>query len=516
MMLTNLTQRCCTVIRARKQCSHNRLIASQNVLQKLVLNIRSAAALLPRAQLSTVVHSTSDSSKSSSTGSSSGATKVCIIGSGPAGFYTAIKLLKNDSSVYVDIYEKLAVPYGLVRYGVAPDHPEVKNCISAFSAAANKERCNFYGNISVGSDITVPELRQHYHAVVLASGAWGDRKLGIPGEADHVVSARRLVGWYNGLPQDSGLQPPLYDAQHAVIIGQGNVALDVARILLTPVDKLRKLDIPEHVLEQLSRSRVTRVTLVGRRAPQHAAFTIKELREMTKLEGVALTINREDCHQLTKLIPNAGRARRRLLELLLSIGEQPVKAVTGRHCVMKFLRSPTAVTGTKDGRATSITLALNRLEDDRAVATNDTEVLPCDLVLRSIGYVGTRFDSSLPYTEHNGTISNTNGRVTGMEGVYATGWAGSGPIGVIASTMTDSFTCAQTLLADLAASTQEPKQGSDAVLQLLRDRGVHVVSQAAASRIMQVEEERGAAAGKLREKITSHDAMLNVAAATDA
>jgi len=200
--------------------------------------------------------------------------KVCIVGSGPAGFYAAQYLLKNDSSLEVDIYEKLPVPFGLVRYGVAPDHPDVKNVINTFTNVAKSGRLNFVGNVSVGRDIELKELRKAYHAVVLAYGAAQDRWLGIPGEnVSNVVAARNFVGWYNGHPENRNLQFDL-NVETAAIIGQGNVALDIARILLTPVDSLRKTDIAEHALEALSRSRIKNVKIIGRRGPLQVGFSM--------------------------------------------------------------------------------------------------------------------------------------------------------------------------------------------------------------------------------------------------
>ncbi|XP_018015780.1 NADPH:adrenodoxin oxidoreductase, mitochondrial [Hyalella azteca] len=411
-----------------------------------------------------------------STSSWANVPKVCVIGTGPAGFYTAMKLVKDHPSVCVDMYEKLAVPYGLVRYGVAPDHPEVKNCINQFTSVANKDRCSFLGNVTIGKDVTVPELRNNYDAVVVASGAWEDRKLNIAGE-EEVISARRLVGWYNGLPQDSWLKPALHKTEHAVVIGQGNVALDVARILLSPIDRLKNLDIPEAVLSQLSKSKVRRVTLIGRRGPQHVAFTVKELREMTKLDGLTYDILRKDCENLPDIIKNADRSRRRLLELVHQCSENAQSLDRNlRLWALRFLRSPISVQS-QEGTVTGLTLAINRLESNKAVTTGDEEELACDMVIRSVGYMGTKFDPSLPYREDTGTIDNVNSRVTGLPGVYATGWAGSGPVGVIASTMTQSFQCAKTILADLPALHVLPgKPGKDGILPLLQSRGVFTLN----------------------------------------
>ncbi|XP_031700111.1 NADPH:adrenodoxin oxidoreductase, mitochondrial-like isoform X2 [Anarrhichthys ocellatus] len=210
-------------------------------------------------------------------------TKVCIVGSGPAGFYTAQHLIKARQDVEVDIYERLPVPFGLVRFGVAPDHPEVKNVINTFTQTARQSRCHFYGNVSVGTDVSVEELRHAYHAVILSYGAEGNRSMGVPGEdLAGVHAAKDFVGWYNGLPSCRELRPDL-SCETAVILGQGNVALDVARVLLAPLDILKKTDITQPALEALAESQVRRVLIVGRRGPMQVACTIKELREMVNL-----------------------------------------------------------------------------------------------------------------------------------------------------------------------------------------------------------------------------------------
>lgn len=241
--------------------------------------------------------------------------RVCVVGSGPAGFYTAHQLRKRDPDARVDIVERLPVPFGLVRFGVAPDHPEVKNCINQFTELARSGHCRFIGNVSVGTDVSLSQLTPHYHAVVLAYGAEGDRVLGVPGEdLPGVYSARAFVGWYNGLPAHTNLNPDL-SGETAVVVGQGNVALDVARMLLTPIDQLKTTDICQHALEQLAESKVRRVRLVGRRGPLQVAFTIKELREMTKLAGCRALLDPGDFEQCRQLMSSLPRPRKRLTEL---------------------------------------------------------------------------------------------------------------------------------------------------------------------------------------------------------
>ncbi|MCL4126007.1 UNVERIFIED_CONTAM: hypothetical protein GTU68_007327 [Idotea baltica] len=328
--------------------------------------------------------------------------------------------LQSHPDAQVDIYEKLPVPFGLVRYGVAPDHPEVKNCINAFTEVAKQNRVSFFGNIAVGKDVTLDQLKESYHAVVLAYGAAKDRTLNIPGEnLPNVLPARRLVGWYNGLPEDSNLDVDL-NVEDVVVIGQGNVAIDVARILLTPIDILRKTDIPEPVLEKLSSSRVKRVTMVGRRKAQNVAFTTKELREMINLEGSKPVIRTQDVEALSSVIESAARPRKRLLQLLQQAAMSPGPAMVDkwrgaeREWRLRFLMSPLEILAKEDGKGVAgVKFGINRIEDDAAVLTDGTEMEPCGLVLRSIGYTSVKIDPSIPFDDRKGVIPNEKGRVTG-------------------------------------------------------------------------------------------------------
>ncbi|KAK4301181.1 hypothetical protein Pmani_026661 [Petrolisthes manimaculis] len=450
---------------------------------------------------------------------------VCIIGSGPAGFYTAQQILKSHASARVDMYERLPVPFGLVRYGVAPDHPEVKNCINTFTQTASNPRFSFLGNVSVGVDggsvIPLTQLRSAYHAVVMSYGASRDRTLNIPGEClPNVVSARRLVGWYNGLPEDTDLDVDL-GVESVVVVGQGNVAVDVARILLTPLDALRKTDIPEAVLNRLSESRVRRVTLVGRRGPQHVAFTIKELREMIKLPGCQPHLNPQHYTHLRDIIPDLPRPRKRLLELLAKTGLDPANpnnlTTAQRTWSLSFLRSPIQVLANEHQAVTGIKLAINRLEGEpgleRAVTNTETEVMECGLVLRSIGYQGVSIHPSIPFNDNTATIQHIDSRVMGLEGMYVSGWIGTGPVGVILSTMTSGFSTGKSVVADMDSGRldiSEDKPGQDYIRDLLAQKGIRAVSFNEWSTLNRHEETEGARLGKPREKVTSISAMLKL------
>jgi len=267
---------------------------------------------------------------------------VGIVGSGPAGFYTAQQILKSHEDALVDVYERLPVPFGLARFGIAPDHPETKNCINQFTTTALSDRFSFIGNVNVGEDVNVAELLKAYDAVVLCYGAEDDKTFGIPGEdLQGVYSARAFVEWYNGLPSNSHLEPDL-SSETAVILGQGNVALDVARILLSPIELLEKTDICEHALEALRKSCIHTVYIVGRRGPLQVSFTIKELREMTKLEGCKAVLDPDDFRTIQEQLPSIPRPRKRLTELMCktALDESNLWNTSIRKWNLKFQRSP--------------------------------------------------------------------------------------------------------------------------------------------------------------------------------
>ncbi|XP_034496818.1 NADPH:adrenodoxin oxidoreductase, mitochondrial isoform X1 [Ailuropoda melanoleuca] len=467
--------------------------------------------------------------------------QICVVGSGPAGFYTAQHLLKHHPRAHVDIYEKQLVPFGLVRFGVAPDHPEVKNVINTFTQTARSDRCAFHGNVVVGRDVAVSELQAAYHAVVLSYGAEDHQGLEIPGEElPGVFSARAFVGWYNGLPEDRELAPDL-SCDTAVILGQGNVALDVARILLTPPEHLEKTDITEAALGVLRQSRVKTVWIVGRRGPLQVAFTIKELREMIQLPGTRPMLDPADFLGLQDRIKGEGpwpgplahqggdgleapRQRKRLTELLLwtateepGVEEAARRVLASRTWGLRFFRSPQQVLASPDGRRVAgIRLAVTRLEGvgeaARAVPTGDAEDLPCGLVLSSVGYKSRPIDPSVPFDPKRGVIPNTEGRVVDVPGLYCSGWVKRGPTGVIATTMTDSFLTGQMLLQDLKAGLlpSGPRPGYAAIEALLSSRGVRPVSFADWEKLDAEEVSRGKGAGKPREKLLDPQEMLRL------
>ncbi|XP_043274575.1 NADPH:adrenodoxin oxidoreductase, mitochondrial isoform X2 [Venturia canescens] len=437
---------------------------------------------------------------------------VCIVGAGPAGFYAAQQLIKTSNDVKVDILERLPVPFGLVRFGVAPDHPEVKNVINTFHKTAINPRVRFLGNVNVGKDVRVEQLMENYHAVLLTYGAEEDRELGIPGEdLKNVISGRKFVGWYNGSPNDRDLGINL-DVEEAIIVGQGNVAIDIARILLSPIDRLRKTDITSYALEQLSRSRIRKVSLIGRRGPLQAAFTIAELREMVKLEKCETRWRAEDFTGVRDLVANLPRPRKRITELMLKSLEEspPEESPHEKKFFPIFLRSPSELLGLES--VEKIRLHVNELNGEdyksqSAKPTDSYEEIPCGLALRSIGYKSVAIDDAVPFDQRNGRIVNNFGKID--KNLYAAGWVATGPVGVILSTMTNAFQVAGLICKELL--TNEPKEGTQGLLKILRDKNVQTVSYDQWKKIDEVEREMGKKLDKPREKIVDVKKMLEIA-----
>lgn len=441
----------------------------------------------------------------------------------------------------VDMYEQLPVPYGLVRFGVAPDHPEVKNCEDKFEEVAQSPRFNYIGNVKVGYDIDLVKMKPHYNAILFSYGASEDKKLGIPGEdLPGIFSAREFVGWYNGLPQFQDLAPNLETGDQAVIIGQGNVALDVARILLTPVDKLRHTDITEQALRTLGRSKVKSVKVVGRRGPLQASFTVKEVRELMRIDGVAFepidpTFYPSDIKQL-------GRVQRRIGEVLLK-GTKTTIQESDKSWGLAFLKAPKSMNAAGLNHLSSVTFS-NQVfasEDDRfspsdrVVPTEEETNIPAALAFRSVGYKSAAlpglFDLGVPFDTKMGIIPNDRyGRVmtpsTGpgtlsvghIPGLYCAGWVKRGPTGVIASTMDDAFTSADVIAQDwdaqvpfLNAEQSENKStglGWDGVKEEVLAKNLRPLTWEDWKVIDNMERARGKKLGKEREKFGTVEDML--------
>ncbi|KAL5714254.1 adrenodoxin-NADP(+) reductase [Ranunculus cassubicifolius] len=465
---------------------------------------------------------------------SSQSLRVCVVGSGPAGFYTAEKMLKADEGAEVDIIDRLPTPFGLVRSGVAPDHPETKIVVNQFSRVALNERCSFFGNVSLGSSVSLSELREMYHVVVLAYGAESDRAVGVPGEdLEGLYSAREFVWWYNGHPDCSNLNPDLKSTDTAVILGQGNVALDVARILLRPTTELAKTDIAEHALASLQESSIRKVYLVGRRGPVQAACTAKELREILGIKDLYVHIPQDALQKSAadeEEISNS-RIRKRVYELLSkaasSQSAHPVSSQRQLHFV--FLRRPVQFLKSDEnsGKVGGVRLEKTILEENggsgqqTAVGTGQFEDLKCGLILKSIGYKSVPVDG-LPFDRHKGVVPNIRGKVLSKplesapleNGLYVVGWLKRGPTGIVAT----NLHCAEETVASISEDitkgvlTQSvPKPGRVGLQQLLYSRGVRVVPFNGWEKIDSKEKNIGNSRDKPREKITKWDDLLNAA-----
>ncbi|MGH8659092.1 MAG: NADP oxidoreductase [Gammaproteobacteria bacterium] len=443
--------------------------------------------------------------------------RVAVVGSGPSGFYTTESIIKSELAVEITMLERLPAPYGLVRYGVAPDHPKLKQAIQVYDKIAEARPFRFLGNVTVGRDISVSDLRRTHHAVVFTCGAETDRRLGVPGEelpGSH--TATEFVGWYNGHPDYRDRE---FDLSHqvAVIIGQGNVAADVARMLAKTVDELKHTDIAEHALEALAESRIREIHVVGRRGPAQAKFTPKELREFAELEDCASIVDEQDL----KLNPqseleladknNAGNTKN--VEMFQRFASQD-GAAKHRRCYFRFLKSPVKLLG--ESRLQKLLLEQNRLEGEpfalSARGIGEYEELPCGLLFRSIGYHGVPI-AGVPFDQRRGVFANEGGRIVEnghvVAGLYAAGWIKRGPTGIIGTNRADSVATVGSLLADLEAlNSSENKPGAEGLYPLLTENRVRFIDFAQWRRVDAAEIARGQPKGKPREKFTRVQEML--------
>ncbi len=430
--------------------------------------------------------------------------RVAIVGSGPAGFYAAGALLSADTPVEVDMIERLPTPWGLVRLGVAPDHPKLKTVSRAFEKIADQPGFRFLGNVEVGRDLHADDLTRLYDAVIYAVGAQTDRRLGIPGEdLPGSWPATEFVAWYNGHPDFQDIPFDL-DVERAVVIGVGNVALDVARMLALTREELEVTDTSDAAIEAIASSSLKEIVIVGRRGPAQAAFTTPELQEMGELAGADVFIDPADLEgaEPKETIAERNLAVMRELAALEPQGKQ-------RRVVFKFFESPVAILG--DERVEGIELVRNVLdENERAVATDVEETLECGLVFRSVGYRGVELPG-VPFEDRSGTIANEAGRVG--DGVYCAGWIKRGPSGVIGTNKKDATETVELLLDDVASGRlqSKPDVSAAAVDALLAERGVRVVEYAGWTAIDEVERAAGEKTGRPRVKLCSWDALLDAA-----
>ncbi len=405
--------------------------------------------------------------------------RIAVIGSGPAGFYTAGHLLK-ESTVEVDMFERLPTPHGLVRSGVAPDHPKIKSVTRVYEKTAAHPRFRFFGHVELGRDVQREELLEHYHALVYATGSPADRALGIPGESlPGSWPATDFVGWYNGHPDHRSLEFDL-SCVRAVVVGNGNVALDVARMLTLSHSELARTDIADHALDVLEHSSIEEVVVLGRRGPAQAAFTNPELLELGELDDVDVIV---DAAELERALavggPELGGATARNVAVLRDYAARPERG-RRRRIVLRFLLSPVALIADAAGDLAAVEAVRNELVATpegglRAQAGEERETIPAGLVLRAIGYRG-RSLPGVPFDERAGVVPNDGGRVLDSDAVrrgeYVVGWIKRGPTGVIGTNKKDAQETVDAILADLAADRLLTPSSPDAnaVEELLRTR----------------------------------------------
>jgi ferredoxin--NADP+ reductase len=443
--------------------------------------------------------------------------RVAIVGAGPAGFYAADRLLRSDQDVRVELLDRLPTPWGLVRAGVAPDHPNIKAVTRVYEKTAALEGFHFHGNVEVGSQLTHGDLIDHHHAVIYANGASRDRRLGIEGEdLPGVVGATDFVSWYNGHPDAAELHFDL-SGKRAVVVGNGNVALDVARMLVLPRDELAVTDTADYAIDAIANAGIEEVVVLGRRGPAQAAFTTPELRELGELTQADVIVDPAEAELdpgSAAWLEQAHATNRKNVEVIQAYAQRTPSGKPKR-VVLRFLRSPLEIRGDANG-VTEIVVVRNELkaaEDGsmRAVQTDDTETISCGLVLRSIGYRGTAIDG-VPFADHVATVANEGGRViepngTQLPGVYATGWIKRGPTGVIGTNKKCAYETVDHLLEDAAAGTlPEPAKDAEDFERLLHE--LDAVDYEGWGRIDEYERARGEEQGRPRVKLTSVAELL--------
>jgi ferredoxin--NADP+ reductase len=435
--------------------------------------------------------------------------RVVILGAGPSGFYAAEALLK--AGLEVDLLDRLPTPFGLVRAGVAPDHPKIKSVTRMYEKTAANPAFRYFGGVALGSDVSREELLERYHAVVYAIGTAKDNRLGIPGEdLEGSHPATDFVAWYNGHPDFAEHEFDL-DGGRAVVVGNGNVAIDVARMLVLAREELAPTDTADHALDAFGSSSVDEVVLLGRRGPEQAAFTTPELRELGELSRADVIVD----PFVPALPDDASGTARRNIEVLQQYAAREPHGRTHR-IVLRFLRSPVEILDDGEGRVRGVRLAVNRIEDGRAVATGEHEELECGLVLRAIGYRGDPVPG-VPFDPRLRRIPNDGGRVTDeagalLRGEYAVGWIKRGPTGVIGTNKKDAADTVAKLLADRDAGTLNAPRDADAehTAEWLRERVPHLVSWDGWRAIDEHESRAGEAAGRPRVKLVSVEEMHRI------
>ena len=451
--------------------------------------------------------------------------RVAIVGAGPAGAFTAACLLRARGEVEIDLIERLPTPWGLLRGGVAPDHQEIKRLEDTFDSQTLRRGCRLLANLEVGTDISHAELMRHYTAVVYATGAQTDKSLGIPGEdLPGSWAATEFVAWYNGHPDYRHREFDL-SAQRAVVIGNGNVAADVTRMLTLSCDELERTDVANHALEALRASPIEEVVVLGRRGPAQAAFTSAELRELGRLDGVDVHVEPEEVELDTVsaawLAEEGTFTARKNVQLLREFAARPARPGARRRIVLRFLRSPVRIRGTE--RVETVDVQRNQIvrTDDgtlRARAADDqVETIECGLVLRSVGYRAVPLPD-VPFDERYFVLPNERGRVLAgdgepLPGVYTVGWIKRGPTGILGTNKRDADETVERLVEDLKAGSlpRPPHPAREEIDALLAERKPDLVSVEDWRAIDRHELERGRQEQRPRVKLASRDELLAAA-----
>ena len=431
--------------------------------------------------------------------------RIAIIGAGPAGYFAAQALQNAEihgKRFAIDMIEKLPTPWGLVRSGVAPDHPKIKSVSKVFEKIATQEGFRLIGNVELGRDISLVELEEMYDAVIIATGSTVGRKLGIPGEElANSISAADFVPWYNAHPEYKSLEVDFSD-QVAVVIGAGNVAIDVARMLALNPKELDSTDTAQYALDKLHNSAIRQVHLFGRRGPEHAAFTSPELRELPKLEFTDVFIDEAEISAALSRAESQGEIAKDLklnLEAMSTMAKADKKGVE-RKIFLHFLFTPLEIKG--NDKVEEIIFGINEVKNGKVVPTGQTKSIKCGLVITAIGYQCLEIPGLI---YESGKIKNTDGRI-GASNTYVVGWAKRGPSGVIGTNKSDSSDVIKLLISNLTT----PRKGQD-LLEILSSRNVTFVSQKGWERINNAEISAGEALGKPRVKITDLQEMLGFA-----
>jgi adrenodoxin-NADP+ reductase len=448
-----------------------------------------------------------------------------VVGSGPGGFFTAKQLMKKYGDVQIDFYEKLPHPYGLVRTGVAPDHQEVKNVEKDFKQLLEDSRVRFLGNINIGKDLPLEILQKNYSSIILAYGADSENPLGIKNEnASGFYSARNLVSWYNGHVLYSSTSEfnrvNFSEISDVVIIGNGNVAVDISRMLSKPINDLKHFDMPESVIEKLSNSKVKNIHIVARRGLQHAAFTVKEMRELSKLEGVKMFVYKDEIENIidfiedtTSILPSERRHLTRKIDLVKSFNiidkndSINLDLNNRKNIFLRFLLTPQEIMTNSSNQAQGIKFTTKN---------NNEEILSSQLILKSTGYKGVKIFDNLSFNKTNCTVDNLNGMAYYdqdhllSDNIFCVGWIKTGAKGVIDSTLRDSHDTAESIHRAISRDQIKEKcPDYKSILEYLKKNNVVTVSYDDWKKIDRYEIEEGRKLNKIREKIVDLNKMLS-------